>query len=185
MVVGLGNPGPKYENTRHNAGFICIDAIAKKTGVSIDTLKSRALTARCSISGVPCLLVKPQTLMNASGEAVSALMRFYKIPKERIIVISDDVNFDAGKVRIRKSGSDGGQKGLRSIIQHIDSEDFLRIRVGVGKKPHPDYDLASWVLSRFSKDERTAVEAASERVAQAVELIVKGDVDGAMSRYNG
>ena len=160
LIAGLGNPGPKYENTRHNAGFLCIDVLAREHSVSVDTLKHKALVTRCSVGDVPCILAKPQTFMNLSGESIGALARFYKIPPERIVILCDDVNFAPGTLRIRKKGSDGGQKGLRSIIEHLSSEDFVRLRLGVGVKPHPQMDLADWVLSKFSDADRKGLDAA-------------------------
>ena len=185
LIAGLGNPGPKYENTRHNAGFLCIDALAREHSVSVDTLKHKALVTRCSVGDVPCILAKPQTFMNLSGESIGALARFYKIPPERIVILCDDVNFAPGTLRIRKKGSDGGQKGLRSIIEHLSSEDFVRLRLGVGVKPHPQMDLADWVLSKFSDADRKGLDAAMQNAVKAVQLIVKGETDLAMSRYNG
>ena len=185
LIAGLGNPGPKYENTRHNAGFLCIDALAREHSVSVDTLKHKALVTRCSVGDVPCILAKPQTFMNLSGESIGALARFYKIPPERIVILCDDVNFAPGTLRIRKKGSDGGQKGLRSIIEHLNSEDFVRLRLGVGVKPHPQMDLADWVLSKFSDADRKGLDAAIQNAVKAVQLIVKGETDLAMSRYNG
>lgn len=185
LIAGLGNPGPKYENTRHNAGFLCIDVLAREHSVSVDTLKHKALVTRCSVGDVPCILAKPQTFMNLSGESIGALARFYKIPPERIVILCDDVNFAPGTLRIRKKGSDGGQKGLRSIIEHLSSEDFVRLRLGVGVKPHPQMDLADWVLSKFSDADRKGLDAAIQNAVKAVQLIVKGETDLAMSRYNG
>lgn len=185
LIAGLGNPGPKYENTRHNAGFLCIDVLAREHSVSVDTLKHKALVTRCSVGDVPCILAKPQTFMNLSGESIGALARFYKIPPERIVILCDDVNFAPGTLRIRKKGSDGGQKGLRSIIEHLSSEDFVRLRLGVGVKPHPQMDLADWVLSKFSDADRKGLDAAMQNAVKAVQLIVKGETDLAMSRYNG
>lgn len=185
LIAGLGNPGPKYENTRHNAGFLGVDALARECGVQIDSLKQKALTARCSVGGVSCVVAKPQTFMNLSGESIGALARFYKIPPERIVILCDDVNFAPGTLRIRKKGSDGGQKGLRSIIEHLSSEDFVRLRLGVGVKPHPQMDLADWVLSKFSDADRKGLDAAIQNAVKAIELIVQGETDLAMSRYNG
>ena len=185
LIAGLGNPGPKYENTRHNAGFLCVDALSREIGVTVDTLKHKALVARCEIGGVPCILAKPQTFMNLSGESIGALARFYKIPPERIVILCDDVNFAPGTLRIRKKGSDGGQKGLRSIIEHLNSEDFVRLRLGVGVKPHPQMDLADWVLSKFSDADRKGLDAAIQNAVKAIELIVQGETDLAMSHYNG
>lgn len=184
LIVGLGNIGPKYENTRHNAGFICIDEVARSLGVTFSGIKMKSELAFCEIAGKRCILAKPQTFMNLSGEAVFEISKFYKIDPSHIIIISDDINLDVGGMRIRKKGSDGGQRGLRSIIQCINSEDFPRIRVGVGKKPHPDFDLAAWVTSKFSSDERKLIDERAKDSVGAVECIVKGDFERAMSLYN-
>lgn len=184
MIVGLGNPGRQYEGTRHNAGFICIDALAEKYSLKINKLKFKSLMDECRIEGKRCLILKPQTFMNLSGEAVRDAADFYKIPPERIIVISDDISLDVGKMRIRRKGSDGGQNGLKNIIYHLKSNEFPRIRVGVGKKPNPEYDLADWVLSCFTKKEADEIKKCAENVIDAIEIIVAGDIDKAMSRHN-
>ncbi len=184
MIVGLGNPGRQYEGTRHNAGFICIDALAEKYSLKINKLKFKSLMDECRIEGKRCLILKPQTFMNLSGEAVRDAADFYKIPTERIIVISDDISLDPGKMRIRRKGSDGGQNGLKNIIYHLKSNEFPRIRVGVGKKPNPEYDLADWVLSRFSSKEAKLIKEAADKVIGATEYMVKGNIDKAMSDFN-
>ncbi len=184
IVVGLGNPGSQYANTRHNAGFLCIDHIADKKGVKIDRSKFKALTAVTEIAGKGVLLMKPQTFMNLSGEAVSEAARFYKLSSDKIIVISDDVNLDVARLRVRKSGSSGGQNGLNNIIEHMGSDNFPRIRVGVGKKPHPDYDMKDWVLSVFTKEDTEKLAEAYLRVLSGIEKIVSGDIDGAMQICN-
>ena len=184
IIAGLGNPGKKYEWTRHNAGFITIDAIAQKYGASINRLKWNALTATVTIGGKQVLLMKPQTYMNCSGEAVAAAMRFYKLGPEQVLCIFDDVSLDVGRLRIRRNGSDGGQKGMRSIIEQSGSNAFPRIKVGVGKKPHPDYDLAAWVLSYFTADERKIISDAAGRAVDAAALILDGRLDEAMNLYN-
>ena len=184
LIVGLGNPGAKYENTRHNAGFLAIDYIAERCGVVINRSKFKALVCEATISDKRVLLMKPQTLMNASGMAVSEAATFYKIPIENIIVLSDDVNLDVGRMRVRKSGSDGGQKGLRSIIKMMSSEDFPRLRFGVGKKPHPDYDLADWVLGTFSEQDKKSLTACFDTSFEGVSKILCGDIDGAMQICN-
>lgn len=184
LIVGLGNPGVKYQRTRHNCGWLTIDNLAAKIGVEVTRAKFKSMTAAAEINGKKCLLMKPTTMMNASGEAVVEAMNFYKLPISRIIVISDDVSLDVGKIRIRKRGSDGGQKGLRSIITLTGSEDFVRIRIGVGAKPHPDYDMAAWVLSEFSDKEKPAMFEAFGRAAEAVGLIVDGKTDEAMNIFN-
>ncbi|MBQ4090973.1 MAG: aminoacyl-tRNA hydrolase [Clostridia bacterium] len=184
ILVGLGNPGAKYENTRHNAGFMAIDYIADKCGVTVNRSKFRALVGEGTVAGVRVLFMKPQTLMNASGMAVSEAAAFYKIPAENVIVLSDDVNLDVGRMRVRKSGSDGGQKGLRSIINMMSSDAFPRIRFGVGKKPHPDYDLADWVLGNFSEQDKKALCACFEPAYEGFVKIIGGDVDAAMQICN-
>ncbi|MBE6576559.1 MAG: aminoacyl-tRNA hydrolase [Ruminococcaceae bacterium] len=185
IVVGLGNPGRDYENTRHNAGFLTIDHIAEKCGVKIDRARFKALTASASIGGKGVLLMKPQTFMNLSGDAVGEAARFYKVQPENIIVISDDLNLDVGRLRIRKSGSAGGQKGLNDIIEKLGTENIPRVRVGVGKKPHPDFDIKDWVLSNFTKEENAVLKALYDKAYLGVEKIVAGDVDAAMQICNG
>lgn len=184
MIVGLGNPGKQYENTRHNAGFICIDMLADKYSVKINKLKFKSLMGEGRVEGKRCLFLKPQTFMNLSGEAVRDAAEFYKIPPERIIVIFDDISLDPGKLRIRRKGSDGGHNGMKNIIYHLKSDMFPRIKVGVGAKPNPEYDLADWVLSRFTKKEADEIKKAAENTVGAVEIMVTGDIDKAMSRYN-
>ena len=185
IVVFLGNPGPKYAMTRHNAGFLAADAFSKIYKADISRLKYRALTGTCEINGEKVLLMKPQTYMNLSGDAVSDAMKFYKVPTERIIVISDDIAQDIGRVRIRKSGSAGGQKGLKSIIEHLKTDTFPRIRIGVGQKPHPEYDLADWVLGRFPKEDEKPLYSVLEQIPSILSLMVKGDFDTAMCNFNG
>lgn len=184
LIVGLGNPGPKYEATRHNAGFQAIDAIAGKTGVSVKQIKFHALVGEADLGGQKCLLMKPQTFMNESGIAVQAAASYYKIPPERVVVLFDDISLKPGATRIRRKGSDGGHNGIKSIIAHLDSEQFPRVKIGVGAKPHPDYDLAAWVLSRFTPEEQKLIGEACARTAEAVDLIVAGRTDEAMNRYN-
>lgn len=184
LIVGLGNPGPKYEATRHNAGFQAIDAIAGKAGVSVKQIKFHALVGEADLGGQKCLLMKPQTFMNESGIAVQAAASYYKIPPERVVVLFDDISLKPGATRIRRKGSDGGHNGIKSIIAHLDSEQFPRVKIGVGAKPHPDYDLAAWVLSRFTPEEQKLIGEACARTAEAVDLIVAGRTDEAMNRYN-
>lgn len=185
LLVGLGNPGTQYENTRHNVGFLVADELAERQNAPIQRLKFKALTNLLTISGEKVLVMKPVTYMNLSGEAVRPAADFYKIPPEHIIVISDDTALDVGKLRIRKGGSAGGHNGLKSIIQHLGTDQFPRIRVGVGKKPHPDYDLADWVLGKFQGEDRKAIAAAVERCADAVECYIKEGPDRAMNKFNG
>ena len=184
IVAGLGNPGKDYENTRHNAGFLAIDYVAEKKGVKIDRARFKALTATVDIGGKGVLLVKPQTYMNHSGDAVGEAARFYKVPTEKIIVISDDLNLDVGRLRVRKSGSAGGQKGLNDIIEKMGTDNIPRIRIGVGKKPHPDFDIKDWVLSNFTKSEGEMLSALYPRVLTGIEKIVGGDIDAAMQICN-
>lgn len=184
MIVGLGNPGKKYEFTKHNAGFLCIDLFAQDLGVKIDRLKFKALIADARIGAKRCLLMKPQTFMNLSGEAVREAAEFYKIPPEKIIVIFDDISLEPGRLRIRRKGSDGGHNGIKSIIFQLQSDAFPRIKLGIGKKPHPDFDLADWVLEPFSKDALTALRSACENAGEAVKLMIDEKTDEAMSRYN-
>ena len=184
MIVGLGNPGKQYETTRHNAGFICLDLLSEKHGIKVNKLKFKSLMGDGRIGGVRCLLLKPQTFMNLSGEAVREAADFYKIPPERIIVICDDISLEPGKIRIRRKGSAGGQNGLKNIILHLNGDNFPRIKVGIGAKPNPEYDLADWVLSHFSKDEAKLIKEVAEKVACAVEYMVDGKIDKAMSDYN-
>lgn len=184
IIVGLGNPGRRYEGTRHNSGFIALDALAAAHGIRVDRVKWNAMTGDGDIAGHRCLLMKPQTFMNCSGEAVTAAMRFYKLPPERVIVLLDDVTLDAGVMRIRRKGSDGGQKGMRSIIELSGSSEFPRIKLGVGKKPHPDYELADWVLSVFSQSDRKHFDEAAGNAVKAVELMVDGKTEQAMNLYS-
>ena len=185
LIVGLGNPGTQYEMTRHNVGFLALDRIAEKMKVRIDRSRYRALVGEGMLADRHVLLMKPQTFMNLSGEAVREAATFYKIPPENVIVISDDVNFDVGRLRVRAKGSDGGHNGIKSIIAQLRSDGFPRVRVGVGVKPHPEYDLADWVLAQFPKEASEALSAAFERICAGVELILKGDVAGAMQACNG
>ncbi len=184
MIVFLGNPGKEYENTRHNAGFLAADAMEKRLGVKINKLKFRSLTALTRVGDEGVLLLKPQTYMNLSGQAVGEAARFYKIPSGKIIVLSDETALPLGRIRVRRSGSAGGHNGLKDIIAALGSEDFPRIRLGVGAKPHEDYDMRDWVLSRFTgKDAETIADAAARAAEAALCYIEKGP-DEAMTRYN-
>ena len=185
LVVCLGNPGEKYENTRHNVGFLVADELAERHNVPIQRLKFRALTNTITVGGEKVLLMKPVTYMNLSGEAVHEAAAFYKVPPERILVISDEVALAPGKLRVRRSGSAGGHNGLKNIIAHLGSDQFPRIRLGVGSKPHPDYDMADWVLGRFQGEDKKAVEEAVKRAADAAECLIREGVDRAMNQYNG
>ena len=184
IIVGLGNPGKKYEGTRHNAGFAALDHVAEKWGVRVTKAKFDALTGTGTAAGVKVLLMKPQTFMNLSGDAVRKAADFYKVPPERIIVLFDDISLAPGRLRIRKTGSAGGHNGIKSIIGNI-GQDFPRVKIGVGEKPRPEYDLADWVLSRLTQSEKKAVEARYDDICGALELMMKGQFDTAMSRYNG
>ncbi|MBQ7434481.1 MAG: aminoacyl-tRNA hydrolase [Oscillospiraceae bacterium] len=184
LIVFLGNPGPKYECTRHNAGFMTADAMAKKLGVSINKLRFKALTASADIGGEKVLLMKPQTFMNLSGEAVGEAARFYKVPPEHVIVVSDEVSLPLGKLRVRPKGSAGGHNGLKSIIAHLGSDAFPRIRLGVGAPPHPDYDMADWVLSVFRNQDLEDMLSASDRAAEAVITYITDGPERAMNKFN-
>ena len=185
LVVGLGNPGPKYEWTRHNVGFLVVDELAERANLPVQKLKFKALTNTALIGGQSVLLMKPTTYMNLSGEAVGQAARFYKIPPERVLVISDDVALPQGKLRIRRSGSAGGHNGLKNIIAHLGSDQFPRVTVGVGGKPHPDSDMADWVLSKFTGPDKTAMEQTIDRAADAVTCLLAQGVDKAMASFNG
>ena len=185
LIVGLGNPGEKYENTRHNVGFQVIDELAERQGKPVQRLKFKALTGLLTIGGEKALVMKPVTYMNLSGEAVRPAADFYKLPPERILVISDDVALAAGRLRIRAKGSAGGHNGLKSIIQHLGTDQFPRIRVGVGEKPHPDYDLADWVLGRPQGEDKKAIDEAVKRAADAVECILTQGLERGMGKFNG
>ncbi|MBR6701557.1 MAG: aminoacyl-tRNA hydrolase [Clostridia bacterium] len=184
IVAGLGNPGNKYEATRHNTGFVFIDMLADKYSLNVNKIKFKAVTAVAEIAGRKCLVMKPQTFMNESGQSIREAASFYKIPPENVIIIFDDVSLDCGKMRIRRKGTDGGHNGIKSIIYHLRSDNFPRIKLGVGKKPHPDYDLADWVLSDFSKDEAALMRKAAGEALEALELMINGKIDDAMSKFN-
>ena len=185
LLVGLGNPGDKYENTRHNAGYMVVDEIGNRQRIPIQKLKYKALTNTTELGGQKVLVMKPVTYMNLSGEAVRQAADFYKVPAERILVISDDTALAVGKLRIRKGGSAGGHNGLKSIIQQLGTDQFPRLRVGVGEKPHPDYDLADWVLGHFTGQDKKDMDAAVAKAADAVECLLSQGLDRAMNRYNG
>ena len=185
MLVFLGNPGTKYEGTRHNVGWSVGDVVAARCGTPIRRLKNRALTARCTFGGREVLLVKPQTYMNLSGEAVRPLADFYKIPAERILVVSDEIALAPGRIRLRPGGSAGGHNGLKSIIQHLDTDRFPRLRLGVGAPPRADWDMADWVLGSFHGEDANTMREAAEKAADALECCVRDGIDTAMNRYNG
>ena len=184
ILVGLGNPGKQYALTRHNAGWLFMDVACEKYGCPTDRSKFNALVGEATIAGARVLLMRPQTYMNASGEAVAAAAKFYKIQPDHIIVCSDDVSLDVGGMRVRGKGSDGGQRGLRSIIEELGTDAFPRIRFGVGKKPHPDYDMKDWVLSTFSPSELEKLRSLFPIACEGVEKLIKGDLDGAMQICN-
>ena len=184
LVAGLGNPGKEYENTRHNAGFMAVDYMAKEWNFSVDRLKFKALCGDCMVAGKRVLSLKPSTFMNLSGQSVTEAAAFYKIPWERVIILSDEISLNPGKLRIRRKGSDGGHNGLKNIIYLSGSDNFPRIRIGVGQKPNPEYDLAAWVLSRFTEEDLKALSGVFPKAAQAVEYIVQGKIDQAMNQFN-
>lgn len=184
LIVGLGNPGTQYATTRHNCGWMAIDKLAAKYGLKVNRIKFKSLCAEAKIAGRKCLVMKPTTFMNASGQAVVEAMNFYKIPIERVLVICDDISLDLAKTRIKRKGSDGGQKGLRSIIYLTGKDNFPRIKIGVGAKPNPDYDLADWVLSKFTPKEMELMDSAFENAVSAAELIIDEKTDEAMNKFN-
>ena len=185
LLVGLGNPGDKYENTRHNVGFMAVDELADRANVPVQKLKYKALTNTVTIGGQKVLLMKPVTYMNLSGEAVRQAVDFFKIPADHVLVVSDDTALAVGRLRIRKGGSAGGHNGLKNIIQHLGTDQFPRVRLGVGEKPHPDYDLADWVLGKFQGEDKKAMDAAVKKAADAIECILSQGLDKGMNRFNG
>ena len=184
LVVFLGNPGPKYDCTRHNAGFMAGDAMEKRLGVRINKARFKALTAEAAIGGEKVLLMKPQTFMNLSGEAVAQAVRFYKIPSEHVLVVSDEVSLPLGKLRVRQKGSAGGHNGLKSIIACLGTDAFPRIRIGVGAPPHPDFDMADWVLSVFRNQDLVDMRDAADRAAEAAICYITDGPERAMNRFN-
>ena len=184
IVAGLGNPGLEYENTRHNAGFLTMEELAKQCGAKLDQMKFKSDCGEAMLGEVRCLLMKPTTYMNLSGDAIAAAANFYKILPEQVLVIYDDISLPPGKLRLRRKGSAGGHNGIKSIIAQLGTEEFPRIRVGVGAKPNPQYDLADWVLSKFSEEDMKALQPALEHAADAAKKIVSGDMNGAMNLYS-
>lgn len=184
LLVGLGNPGEQYQNTRHNAGFQVIDLFCEKHSVSLTKNKYKALFGETTVQGKRVLVAKPQTFMNLSGEAVSAIVNFYKIPVGNILVVSDDISLAPGKMRIRTKGSAGGQNGLKNIIQHLSTDEFARIKMGVGDRPDRESDLVDWVLGKMSEEEKKLFDDAKENAVKAIETILRDGVDSAMNRYN-
>ena len=184
IVAGLGNPGDKYDKTRHNIGFMAIDYIAEKCGEKINRGKFNALICEVNVGGSRVILMKPQTFMNNSGTAISQAASFYKIPNDRVIVLHDEISFDPGVIRIRRKGSAGGHNGLKNIIECLPGEDFPRIKIGVGQKPRPDYDLVDWVLGRMPDIDIKAIENRLTDISSAVELIATGRIDDAMQKFS-
>lgn len=184
IIAGLGNPGREYEQTRHNIGFIAANAIAEAHGVKIDRLKFKSLTATCVIGTEKVLLMKPQTFMNNSGEAIGEAARFYKVPPENILIIADDISLPPGTLRIRRKGTAGGHNGLKSIINHLDSTEFPRIKIGVGDRENPDEELMDYVLGKFPREDIDLMNETIRKAAAAAELIVQGQTSEAMNLYN-
>jgi len=184
LLVCLGNVGEQYEGTRHNVGFEVADELAEREGIPLQRLKHRALTNTAELGGQRVLIMKPVTYMNLSGEAAGEAARFYKVPADHVLVVCDDVSLPVGKVRIRKGGSAGGHNGLKNLIAHLGTDQFPRIRIGVGQKPHPEYDLADWVLGKFQGEDRKAMDAAVKKAADAVECLLKEGPDRAMNKFN-
>ena len=185
LLVCLGNYGKKYENTRHNIGFLAAERLIEKNNLRCNRLRFRALTEIIDFGGAKTLLMMPQTYMNLSGEAAGEAARFYKVPPERVLVISDDVSLPLGKLRVRGSGSAGGHNGLKNIIAHLGTDRFPRVKVGVGAPPNPEYDMVDWVVGGFSADERRVIDAAIDRALDAAECVVAKGVTEAQNRYNG
>lgn len=185
LIVGLGNPGKDYERTRHNVGFRAIDLLAQKLGCKVDRLKFQGLYCQTTYGGKKLFLLKPQTYMNLSGRSVLQLSAYFNIPPQRIIVIFDDISLPPGRLRIRADGSAGGHNGIKSVIAEVGSQDFPRVKVGVGAKPHPEQDLADWVLSGFSAGEEKDLSSALERAADAALCIIDKGVPETANRFNG
>ena len=184
LVVGLGNVGLQYENTRHNVGFMSADLLMEKNKGQYNKHKMEALYGECEISGKRILVAKPQNFMNNSGTAVSQISKFFKIPNENIIIISDDISLSVGKIRLRRKGSHGGHNGLKDIFALLGTDNIMRVKIGVGEKPHPDYDLAAWVLGKFPKEDKEALDTALKNSVLAIEEIIKRGIDSAMNKYS-
>ena len=185
LLVCLGNPGDQYENTRHNVGFMVADELGERLRVPIQKLKYKALTNTVTLGGQKVLVMKPVTYMNLSGEAVRQAADFYKVVPDHVLVVSDDTSLALGKLRIRKGGSAGGHNGLKNIIQHLGTDQFPRLRLGVGEKPHPDYDLADWELGTFQGEDKKQVDQAVKKAADAIECILSQGLDKGMNKFNG
>ena len=185
ILVGLGNPGKEYEKTRHNIGFMTLDFVAEKLGIEINSQKFKSLYAFGTFEGKKVILLKPQTFMNLSGQAILPFMSFYKVPPQNVILIYDDISLPVGKMRIRKQGSHGGHNGVKNIITLSGSQNFPRIKIGVGNKPNENWDLADWVLSKFSSEELNLINDTMPKVYDALSLIVKENIDEAMNKFNG
>lgn len=184
IIVGLGNPSKQYENTRHNSGYMALDRLSQKYDCKLKKIKFKSLVGECKIENKRCLLMKPTTFMNNSGIAVKEAMNFYKIPPEKVVIIFDDISLPVGKMRIKRKGSDGGQNGMKNIIYLCNSEMFPRIKIGIGAKPHPDYDLKDWVLSKFSSSDMKVLSPLFDDVCTAAELIISDKTDEAMNKFN-
>ena len=185
LIVGLGNPGRQYDRTRHNAGFRAMEALARRLGCPLDRVKFQGRMGQCAHGGQKLVLLLPQTFMNLSGNAVAEAVRFYRLPPERVLVLCDDISLEPGRLRVRGSGSAGGHNGLKSIIARLGSQDFPRVKIGVGAKPHPDYDLADWVLSTFSQQEEKALAPIWDQAGEAALAVLTLGVEQAASRFNG
>ena len=184
LIAGLGNPGLQYEGTRHNAGYMVMDKLGEKLGFDIKRMKFKSLCGDVSIGGKHCVVLKPTTYMNNSGQAIAEAMNFYKLDIDHVIIVYDDISLEPGRLRIRRKGSDGGHNGIKSVI-HLTGEDtFPRIKMGVGKKPHPKYDLADWVLGHYSDEDKDKMDKAAENACEALELMVSGKTDEAMNKFN-
>lgn len=184
IIAGLGNPGTEYESTRHNIGFMTVDTLCEKLGVSCKKVRFKSLTGDAMIGGKRCLIMKPTTFMNKSGEALTEAMSFYKIPPERTIIVYDDISLEPGNLRIRRKGSDGGHNGMKNIIYLSGKDTFPRIKMGVGAKPHPDYNLADWVLGHFKKEDGEKLTQCMNNAVQCIELMVQEKINEAMNKFN-
>jgi len=184
LICFLGNPGAQYAKTRHNAGWLCCEALEAKSGITTGRLRFQAMTGTGSFGGAQVLLLRPETYMNLSGEAVQPAAAFYRIPPDHIIVVQDDIALPAGKLRIKRGGSDGGHNGIKSITQRLGTADYPRIKIGVGQPAHPDYDRIDWVIGKLSEDELKTIQEAAARAADAAEAIIRSGIDTAMNQFN-